>query len=67
MFGKYLEELNTNTQFIIITHKREQWNMQITCMALQCKSLVYQNLLVLNLISLALFYIIDLVIIYEIN
>ena len=22
MFGKYLEELNTNTQFIIITHKK---------------------------------------------
>ena len=22
MFGNYLEELNTNTQFIIITHKK---------------------------------------------
>lgn len=42
-FGKYLDNYKNKTQFLIITHKKKLWNMQILYMVLQCKNLVFLN------------------------
>ena len=42
-FGEYLDKYRDKTQFIIITHRKKQWNMLILYMELQCKNLEYLN------------------------